>query len=109
AEGEASERARWSTLVADLAELPDRARSALLLRELSGLSHHEIAAALETSVGGAKQAIFEARQALFELSEGRAMKCEEIRHRISAGDRRVLRGRAVRAHLRDCAACERSA
>src|SRR5437588_9487437 len=44
AEDEASERERWAGLVADLAELPDRARSALLLRELNGLSHQEIAA-----------------------------------------------------------------
>jgi RNA polymerase sigma factor (sigma-70 family) len=109
AEDEAAERARWGLLVADLAELPERARSALLLRELSGLSHQEIAIALETTVGGAKQAIFEARQALFELAEGRAMRCEEVRSRISAGDRRVLRGRGVRAHLRDCAACEQFA
>lgn len=109
AEDEATDRARWAALVADLAELPDRARSALLLRELSGLSHQEIALALDTSVGGAKQAIFEARQALFELSEGRAMNCEEVRRRISGGDGRVLRARAVRAHLGDCAGCERFA
>src|ERR1700693_4293912 len=43
AEDEAVDRARWSTLLADLAVLPDRQRSALLLRELSGLSHEEIA------------------------------------------------------------------
>src|SRR5437763_140863 len=109
AEEEATERARWAGLVADLAQLPDRSRSALLLRELNGLSHEEIAVVLGTTLGGAKQAIFEARQALFELSEGRAMKCEEIRRRISAGDRRMLRGRAVRAHLSDCSACERFA
>jgi RNA polymerase sigma factor (sigma-70 family) len=109
AEEEAGERARWASLVADLAELPERARAALLLRELSGLSHQEIAIALGTTVGGAKQAIFEARQALFELSEGRAMRCEDVRRRLSAGDGRVLRGRGVRAHLRDCAACEQFA
>src|SRR5437588_10613269 len=73
---QATERARWSTLVEDLGELPERARNALLLRELSGLSHQEIALALGTTVGGAKQAIFEARQALFEFAEGRAMSCE---------------------------------
>ncbi len=84
-------------------------RGALLLRELNGLSHEEIAVALETTVGGAKQSIFEAREALSELAEGRAMSCEDVRRRTSDGDRRVLRGRRVRAHLRDCAACERFA
>jgi RNA polymerase sigma factor (sigma-70 family) len=103
---QAADRARWSALVSDLAGLPDRQRSALVMRELSGLSHEEIAVVLGTGVGGAKQAIFEARQALAELAEGRAMECDEVRRRLSAGDRRVLRGRRVGAHLRDCRGCE---
>src|SRR5579864_1048066 len=106
AEEEASARARWRRLVDDLAELPERQRGALLLRELAGLSHEDIAVALGLTVGAAKQAIFEARQGLAELEEGRAMSCEEVRQRISEGDRRVLRGRRVRTHMRECAACE---
>jgi RNA polymerase sigma factor (sigma-70 family) len=106
AEDQAADRARWSTLVADFARLPERQRAALLLRELSGLSHEEIAITLGISVGTAKQAIFEARQALAELAEGREMSCDEVRRRLSAGDRRVLRGRRVSAHLRDCHGCE---
>jgi RNA polymerase sigma factor (sigma-70 family) len=106
AEEQAAGRARWASLMADLGRLPERQRSALVMRELSGLSHEEIAIALGTNVGGAKQAIFEARQSLAELAEGREMSCEEVRRRISAGDRRVLRGRRVRAHLRDCRGCE---
>jgi RNA polymerase sigma factor (sigma-70 family) len=102
---EVADRARWRTLVEDLGALPDRQRGALLLRELSGLSHEEIAIALGTTAAAAKQAIFEARQALSEIEEGRAMKCEEVRQRISDGDRRVLRGRKVTAHLRECSAC----
>jgi RNA polymerase sigma factor (sigma-70 family) len=105
AEERVAERARWATLVADIGGLPERQRSALVLRELSGLSHEEIAVALQTSVGGAKQAIFEARQALSALEEGRAMSCEEIRRRLSDGDRRVVRGRRVAAHLRACSGC----
>jgi RNA polymerase sigma factor (sigma-70 family) len=101
----AGERARLALLITDLVELPDRLRSALCMRELSGLSHEEIAIALNMSVGGAKQAIFEARRALAEFVEGRDMPCEEIRRKISDGDRRALRGRRVRAHLRDCRGC----
>jgi RNA polymerase sigma factor (sigma-70 family) len=103
---EAAGRARWRRVVEDLAELPERQRGALLLRELAGLSHEEIALTFGTTVGAAKQAIFEARQGLAELEEGRAMSCTEVRRRISEGDRRLLRGRRVNAHLRDCAACE---
>lgn len=106
AEDQAADRARWSALMADLALLPERQRSALLLRELSGLSHEEIAITLGTSAGTAKQAIFEARQALADLAEGREMPCDEVRRRLSAGDRRVLRGRRVSAHLRDCRGCQ---
>jgi RNA polymerase sigma factor (sigma-70 family) len=105
AEDRAGERARFALLIADLRELPDRPRGALLMRELSGLSHEEIAIALETSVGAAKQAIFEARRALLEFGEGRSMHCEDVRRTVSDGDGRALRGRRVRAHLRDCALC----
>ena len=83
----AGERARLQMLVVDLAELPARARSALLMRELNGLSHEEISIALETSLGAAKQAIFDARHALAELAEGRSMACEDVQRTISDGDR----------------------
>jgi RNA polymerase sigma factor (sigma-70 family) len=98
-------RSRLDLLLRDLRELHDRQRSALVMRELSGLSHEEIALALDTSVGAAKQAIYEARRSLFEFSEGRAMACDEIRRTISDADGRLLRSRRVRAHLRECSAC----
>jgi len=105
AEDEAGERARLGVLMGDLAALPDRARNALVMRELSGLSHEDIAIALGISQGAAKQAIFEARRGLQECAEGRAMACAEVCRAISDGDRRVLRGRRVRAHMRDCDSC----
>jgi RNA polymerase sigma factor (sigma-70 family) len=105
AEDQAGERARLAVLLGDLAALPERARSALVMRELSGLSHEDIAIALQTTPGAAKQAIFEARHGLQECAEGRAMLCTEVCQVISEGDRRVLRGRRLRAHVRDCASC----
>jgi len=105
AEDQAGDRARLDTLLGDLASLPERARSALVMRELSGLSHDEIAVSLNISPGAAKQAIFEARRGIAECAEGREMACAEVCQAISDGDRRVLRGRRVRAHLRDCASC----
>jgi RNA polymerase sigma factor (sigma-70 family) len=104
-EEHAESRARLAQLVADLRELPERQRGALVMRELSGLSHEQIAIALATTSGAAKQAIFDARQALADFSEGRAMACEDVRRAISNGDRRVLRARRVRAHLRGCEGC----
>lgn len=102
----AETRERLRDLMNDLDALPERLRAALVMRELSGLRHEEIAAALDISPGAARQAVYEARAALLELSEGREMSCEEIRRLISDRDGRVLRGRRVRAHLRACSDCK---
>jgi RNA polymerase sigma factor (sigma-70 family) len=102
---EADTRARVALLMDDLAQLPERQRAALLMRELNGLSHVEISVALATTVTAAKQAIFDARTALTEFAEGRALACEEVRSKISERDGRVLRSRRVRSHLRDCSSC----
>ena len=102
---EAAERERLRQLVRDLRRLPERQRGALLMREMSGLSYDEVGVALAMSPSTARQTVYEARVALQELGEGRDMDCERVRRKISAGDRRVTRGRRVRAHLGDCAAC----
>lgn len=104
--GEALERReRLSNLVKDLDSLAIRQRSALLMRELNGLSIEEIADALSTTPGAAKQALFEARTALRERVEGREMGCETVTKMILEGDGRVLRGRKVKSHLASCESC----
>jgi RNA polymerase sigma factor (sigma-70 family) len=102
-----AEREELRVLQLDLADLPERQRAALVLRELNGLSHAEIGEVLEVSPAAVKQAIFEARSALFSCREGRDMACEDVRRMLSDGDGRVLRGRGVRAHLRTCPDCRR--
>lgn len=104
-EGTLETRERLATLLADLQTLPERQRGALLMRELSGLSIEQIAGALDMSPGAAKQALFEARNSLHELSEGRAMPCESVREAISQRDGRVLRSRRIRSHLSACEDC----
>jgi RNA polymerase sigma factor (sigma-70 family) len=98
-------RERLRSLLGDIGTLPDRQKSALVLRELNGLSYADIAGALSTSPAAAKQAVYEARIALHQLAEGREMGCESARAAISARDGRVLRGRKLRAHLRSCQSC----
>ncbi len=105
-EGAFELRERLALLVCDLRALSERQRAALVMRELSGLSIEEIAGALGTSPGAAKQTLFEARCALHELAEGRAMECDAARRLVSEHDGRVLRGRRLRAHLRACPSCE---
>jgi RNA polymerase sigma factor (sigma-70 family) len=98
-------RVRLAQLVDDLRGLPERQRGALVMRELSGLSYDEIAVALEVSNEAARRAVFDARSALHEAVDGRATDCVNVRHCISDGDRRSLRARRIRAHLRSCNDC----
>src|SRR6476469_5692441 len=64
AEAEAHEE--LTDLMERLQALPEPQRAALVMRELEGLSHEEIAAALGVSGGAARQAIYRARAALRE-------------------------------------------
>lgn len=98
-------RDRLRALLGDLARLPVRQRSALLLRELSGLDYGEIAVALETNPDAARQSVLEARHALAQADDGRVQSCTSVRALVDGGDRRRLRGRRVRAHLDDCVGC----
>jgi RNA polymerase sigma factor (sigma-70 family) len=102
-EAESSDRLR--ALVADLQALPERQRSALVMRELSGLAYAEIGEALNCGEGAARQVVHEARAALLTRNEGREMECEEARELIDSGDRRRLRSRKLSAHLSACSAC----
>ena len=105
-EDRVAEREELRLLRADLADLPERQRAALVLRELNGLSHEEIGRVLDLSPSGVKQALFDARTALWNARDGRALACDDVRRKLSDGDGRVLRGRGVRAHLRSCAICQ---
>src|SRR6185312_14072639 len=68
-----------------------------------------IAVTQGTTVSSVKHAIFEARRALLDFARGRQMDCRQVREAIVEDDRRVLRSRKIRAHLRSCAACDRFA
>lgn len=101
----AESRERLSQLVEDLNELPENQRAALVMRELSGLGYAEIAGSVGTSEAGAKQMVYEARLALEQMDLGRSLDCADVRRTISAMDRRRLRGKKVRSHLRSCDGC----
>ncbi|HET8565401.1 MAG TPA: RNA polymerase sigma factor [Solirubrobacterales bacterium] len=66
AAAEAEVREELRDLMGRLQALPEPQRAALVMRELEGLSHEEIAAALGVSGGAARQAIYRARAALRE-------------------------------------------
>jgi RNA polymerase sigma factor (sigma-70 family) len=104
---DAETRDRLRRLLDDLRELPERQREALVMRELSGLDFEEIGAALDTSGAAARQTLYEARQSLRQMDEGREMSCAAVTKALSDGDGRVVRRRDVRAHLRACPSCRR--
>jgi len=102
---DAATRERLRGLIADLKELPDRQREVLVMRELSGLEFEEIGAALSTSGEVARQTLYEARQSLRQMAEGREMSCAVVAKALSDGDGRVARRRDIRSHLRACPDC----
>lgn len=103
---DAATRERLRRLLTDLKALPERQREVLVMRELAGLGFEEIGSALETSGAVARQTLYEARQSLRQMEEGREMSCATVTQALSDGDGRVTRRRDVRAHLRSCARCQ---
>jgi RNA polymerase sigma factor (sigma-70 family) len=65
-------RERLRQVVADIQGLPDQQRSALIIRELEGLSYEELAQALDTTVPAIKSLLVRARLNLAKAAEHRA-------------------------------------
>jgi RNA polymerase sigma factor (sigma-70 family) len=103
---EAERREDLRRLVADVRRLPDQQRSALLMRELDGLSYQELADALSVSVPAVKSLLVRARVGLVAAGEARDTACAEIRGDLrQAHDRGVRCDGRSRRHLRDCRPC----
>jgi RNA polymerase sigma factor (sigma-70 family) len=103
---EAERREDLRRLVADVRRLPEQQRSALLMRELEGLSYSELAEAHNVSVPAVKSLLVRARLGLVQAAEARDTMCTEIRADLALAHGRGVRanGRA-RRHLRDCDGC----
>ena len=106
AASEAQSRVALAEVVSDIRELPERQRSALVMRELSELSYAEIAAALDTSQLAARQLVHQARSRLHDQRDGRTMDCDTVRRGLGETDGRRPRDRQMRAHLAACQGCE---
>jgi RNA polymerase sigma factor (sigma-70 family) len=99
---QAQQREELRTLVGDISRLPDQQRSALVIRELGGLSYEEMAAVLDTTVPAIKSLLVRARVGLAEAAEARAASCAEVREEL-AGSRRP--SAVARRHAVICADC----
>jgi RNA polymerase sigma factor (sigma-70 family) len=103
-EGERREDLR--RLVADVRRLPEQQRSALLMREMEGLSYKELSQALVVSIPAVKSLLVRARIGLVEAIEARDAACGDIRLEIAAAiDRGVRASGRARRHMRECASC----
>jgi RNA polymerase sigma factor (sigma-70 family) len=104
AEAERSEDLR--RLVADVHSLPEQQRSALLMRELQGLSYEELGCALGISVAGVKSLLLRARGGVLDAAAARDAPCADIRLELaSAHDRGVRASGRARRHMRECDQC----
>jgi RNA polymerase sigma factor (sigma-70 family) len=99
-------RESFRQLLADMHELPETQRTALLLREIDALSYEQIAHAMETTVPSVKSLLVRARISLAEAAEARKLSCAEVR--LELGE--VAEGLTklsvpARRHVRGCERC----
>src|SRR4051812_45444494 len=103
---EAERRDDLRRLIEDVQRLPQAQRSALLMREMEGLTYEELAGALDTTVPAIKSLLVRARIGLVEAAEARDTACADIRDQLLAAyDKGVRASGQARRHMRECAAC----
>jgi RNA polymerase sigma factor (sigma-70 family) len=100
-------REEFRLLVADVQELPETQKTALLLREIDALSYEQIAEAMETTIPSVKSLLVRARVSLAEASEARMLTCEEVREELGEVAEGLRRSTSpVRRHVRTCERCQ---
>ena len=99
-------RESFRELIADVQDLPETQRTALLLREIDALSYDQIAQAMETTIPSVKSLLVRARISLAEAAEARKLSCEEVRlelGELAEGLTKLSTG--ARRHVRGCERC----
>ena len=99
-------REEFRQIVADVHELPETQRTALLLREIDALSYDQIAEAMDTTIPSVKSLLVRARVSLAEAAESRLLTCDEVRFELGQVAEGLARTTApVRRHLKACDRC----
>ena len=99
-------REEFRQIVADVHELPETQRTALLLREIDALSYDQIAEAMDTTIPSVKSLLVRARVSLAEAAESRLLTCAEARLELGQVAEGLARTTApVRRHLKVCDRC----
>jgi RNA polymerase sigma factor (sigma-70 family) len=102
---EVSTRDDLRAILADVAQLPDDQRAALVLAELGDVSHEEIARILACPREKVKALVFQARSSLVATRVARETPCADIREQLANLRGGALRRTTLRRHLRDCSSC----
>ncbi len=103
---ESEKRESLRRLIIDIRRLPDQQRSALLMREMSGMAYTEVAGVLGLSVPAVKSLLVRARVGLAAAVAARDAACHEIRSELAEAHERGVRPSGLaRRHLRDCSGC----
>ncbi|HEV3033832.1 MAG TPA: sigma-70 family RNA polymerase sigma factor [Solirubrobacteraceae bacterium] len=101
----AEQREDMRRLLATLGELPERQRVALVLRELHGFSHSEIATLLGVRAAQVKSYVYQARSNVISERDARDADCRAIRHQLANARGPALLEGQLRRHLRSCPDC----
>jgi len=103
---EAQRRDDLRRLVLDVSNLPEQQRSALLMREMNGMTYADLAVALDVTVPAVKSLLVRARIGLVEAAEARDADCSEIRADLMRSyDKGVKASGRARKHMRSCDGC----
>jgi RNA polymerase sigma factor (sigma-70 family) len=103
---EVQQRAELRELLADMTTLPEEQRAALLLTELRGFSHDQIALVIGCPAQKVKALVFQARTHLLAERDARDTECTAIREQLEVARGGELRRGLLRRHLRRCEPCK---
>ena len=104
----AHKRQDFRDIVADVKDLSETQRTALLLREMDALSYEQIAEAMDNTVPSVKSLLVRARVSLAEAAEARLLTCDQVR--LELGEIAEGLGKSTppgRRHLKACERCRR--
>ena len=99
-------RNRLTTTLADVADLPESQRHALLRREIDGLTHEQVAAELGVTPGASRSLVLRARETLTRAAAARGADCEDVRaDLLRAHDARRRASVSALRHVASCSRC----
>ena len=99
-------REEFRSLVADVQDLPETQRTALLLREIEALSYEEIAETMDTTIPAVKSLLVRARMSLAEATHSRQLTCGEVQLELAEAAEGLRKASGpVRHHLKKCEPC----